>query len=77
MSRAHIIHESDDGIIHMLGGEMDYLSPNGFEAIDCLLKDKTLQFGNSNTSSLRLFGPKMLLTFKIHCTFMVPELKKT
>lgn len=76
LSRAHIIHESDDGIIHMLGGKWTTYRLMGLEAIDCLLKDKTLQFSNSNTSSLRLFGFKDVVDFQDPLHVYGTELKR-
>jgi glycerol-3-phosphate dehydrogenase len=76
LSRAHIIHESDEGIIHMLGGKWTTYRLMGLEAIDYLLKDKILQFGNSNTSSLRLFGFKNVVDFQDPLHVYGTELKR-
>ena len=64
LSRAHIIHESDEGIIHVLGGKWTTYRLMGSEAIDYLLRDKIPQFGKSTTSSLPLFGFKDVVDFQ-------------
>ena len=64
MSREHIIYETKDGVLHILGGKWTTYRLMGEEAIDMLIKSEAKKFIPSKTRQLKIKGYDSSIDFK-------------
>ena len=64
LSREHIIYETRDGVLHVLGGKWTTYRLMGEEAIDMLIKSGAKNFIPSKTRQLKIKGYASSIDFK-------------
>ena len=64
LSRDHVLHQSTDGVLHILGGKWTTYRLMGEEAIDKLLKNDPNKFSKSKTTDLKLHGYEKTTNFQ-------------